>query len=101
MYMKLKFEYTAKWYLYKLETLPENNTRIIFWALKIRTGYQISAEKTDIEMINKIRGLCHPSASQRENQRKWKERSIHGLYERTKKSVEHEGDGNISSDCGA
>ena len=42
-------------------------------------------------------GLYHPSGSQSENQRKWKERQVLRLSRRTKKkTMEHEGDGDTN-----
>ena len=88
---KLKFDHTTKWYMHKPEYVLEIEIHKILWYFEIQIDLLIPTRRSDLVMINKKKenllhcGLCHPGRPQCENQRKWKERQVLGLCQRTKK----------------
>ena len=55
---KLKFDHTDKWYLHNIESVLENETHKLLWDFQIQTGYQISAKRPDLIIINKKREVA-------------------------------------------
>ena len=109
---KRKFYHTTKWFMCKPESVQKKETRKIFWDFEIKTDHHIPVGRSDLVIINKKKkkrkkkerkkeilmscGFCRLSGPQIENQRKRKERRELGHCQRTKKAVEHKGDGDTN-----
>ena len=52
---KVKFDHSNKWYIYKPESVQENETHKIFWDFGIQMDHLILARRPDQEMIFKKR----------------------------------------------
>ena len=50
---KLKFNHAVKWYMYKWESLLENETHKILWDFEIQSDYLIMARWPNLESIKK------------------------------------------------
>ena len=100
LYKKLRFDHSTKWYKQKHESLLEIETHKIPWDFELQTNHLISARIPDLVLIIKKKNsshseFCHPSGPQNENKRMQKDGQILWSCQRTKKAVEHEGDGDI------
>ena len=81
----------------KPESVQENETHKIYRYFEIQTDNLISSRRPDLVKVNKkgslpTSGFCHLPGSRIENQRKRKEREVHGPCQRTEKAMEHESD---------
>ena len=84
--------------MYKLESVPENETHKILRDLEIQIDQLLSARRPDQVIINKtkkrkftVKGFfCHYGGPQSEKKRKQKDRQRLGPSQRTKKAVGHE-----------
>ena len=56
---RLKFDYSAKWYMHKPESILENETQKILRDLKIQIDHLIPVRRQDIVLINKKRRTHH------------------------------------------
>ena len=88
---KLKFENTTAWYIHKPEFIQENEMNKILWDLEIQTDHLILARRADLVIINWVHFLL--SLMNRKWKSKWKVRQVLRPCQRTKKGMEHEGDG--------
>ena len=84
--------------MHKPESALENERHKILWDVAKKMYRQIPTWR-DLMLINKKKnkhllsnGFCRSGSPQIENKRKRKERQILGPCQRTKKTVEHEGD---------
>ena len=50
---KIKFDQTAKWYMYKQESVPENETYKILWDFEMQTDLQIPTRRPDLMIMEK------------------------------------------------
>ena len=56
LWKKLKFDHTNKWYLYKAESVLENEMQEILWDFEIQTGQLIPTRRPDrVTAYKKIR----------------------------------------------
>ena len=105
---KLKFDHKKKWYMPNPESVEENEKHKILKGFETQTDHLISTRRPDLVIINKTEKrkkkrnlsnneLCRPGGSQSENKRKQKERPLIRPCQRTKIVMEHEGDGDTSS----
>ena len=63
---KLKFYHTTKWYKHKIKSVSETETYKILWDFEIQTDHRITARRSDLEIVNKIKNLsnsrlCRPN----------------------------------------
>ena len=95
---KLSFAHTTEWYMYKLDSILENDTPNSLGFLDTnrspnacwKTSRVIITKKKERERELWNCGLCHHSGSQNENQRKWKEREVLEPCQSTKDVTEHD-----------
>ena len=52
---KLKFNHTNKWYMQNRESFQENETHKLLWDFEIQTDHLISARRTYLVIIKKIK----------------------------------------------
>ena len=55
VYKKLKFDQTVRWYMYKTESVLENEKHKILWDFEIQRDHLISSRKLDLTIVNKER----------------------------------------------
>ena len=55
--MKLKFNFTKKWYVHNPESVLEKETQKLFWDFKIQTDHLILARAPDFIIFNKKEGI--------------------------------------------
>ena len=87
-----KFDHSTKWYMYKIESVRENETHKIVSDFEIQTDLLIPTWKPDLEIINEKKKrenlphsvLCCSIRLQSGNQGKRKERQALGHCVRTK-----------------
>ena len=58
MCKKFKFDYTNKWYMHNPAPVLENDTHKLQWDVDIQTDHLISAWRSDLTLINKIKSEC-------------------------------------------
>ena len=56
---KFKFDQITKWYMYKPESVLENETRKILWDLEIQTDHLIQTRSPDLVIVNKKENLLN------------------------------------------
>ena len=56
---KMKFDYSTKWYMQKLESVQENKTDKILNDFEIQMIYLILARRPELVWINKKKRTCH------------------------------------------
>ena len=80
------------------ESVLEDETHKILWNFEIQMDHLLPSRRPDLVIINmkEKSGLCHPSWSQSEKQRKWREKQVLEPYRTTGKAVEHEDDGDTT-----
>ena len=96
---KLKFKHTNKLYMHKPGSFLINEKHKILWNFDMQTNHLIPARWPNLVMINKKKRkenlptseLCCPDGPQNENQSKRKERQVLGPFQRTEKTMKHEG----------
>ena len=99
---KLKFDHTARWYIYKPKSVLENELHKILKDFVIQTEQLILTRRPDLVIADKKKenlpnsGFCHPSRPESENQKKQKEGQVFRLCKIIKKAMEHEGDGDTN-----
>ena len=111
--LSLKKQYKARhnevgkgihWELYKkqklsilLETVLENETPKVLWDFEIQSDHLISARRPDLVIVHKKSNLPNSGlCSSGEKQRKRQQRQVLEACQRTKKVMEHEGDGDTT-----
>ena len=52
MCKKINFGHTNKWYIYKPESVLENETHKDLWDFEIQTDHQISARRPNLVIVN-------------------------------------------------
>ena len=93
---KLKFNYSPKGYMYKAESVLENEAHKILWGFEIQTNHLILTRKPDLVIVTKKKKKKKKERTYRlvdfavpadhcENQRRRKERQIFWPCQRTKK----------------
>ena len=55
--IRLKFDHTIKWYMYKPESILENETHKILWNFYIKMDHFIQALRQDLVLINQKKDL--------------------------------------------
>ena len=84
---EFKFDHTRKWYMYKLESVPENEVPKIPYDFKTQTDHLIPTRRPNLVLTKKkMSHRFYRFAGRRsENQRQQKARKILGPRQRTKK----------------
>ena len=52
MSKELKFDHTTKWYMPKPESVQENETLKVLWAIEIQTNHSTPAREPDFVTVN-------------------------------------------------
>ena len=93
---RLKFYHTNKWYVYKPDSILENETHNILWDFEIETGHQISAIRSDLVLSNKKKITHHlvdfDVLVDHKVKTLKKKRKVLWSCKKPEKPVEHEGD---------
>ena len=98
MCKKFKFDHTNKWYLHNPASVLENDTHKLQWDFDIHTDHLISARRSDLMIINKIKRTCKivDFAVPVDHRIKLKECEKRDMYldlaRELKKKMEHAGD---------
>ena len=95
MWKRLNLDYTTTWYMYKPESVQENETLKILGDFEIEMDHLIPVRRSrKRELAMKlILSSCGPGS---ENERNWKDGQVFGSCLRTENAVEHEGDGDTN-----
>ena len=70
LWKRLEFDHTNKWYMYKPESVLENEIHEILWDFEVQTDNSIPAWRLDLELINQKNLSSSGPSSRNERNRK-------------------------------